>query len=501
MKTAHLFTLLAMAPLFGATSAAAQEPPIDDATPSHAEVDAEVDADVAEAEAEVTEDAAPTVETAAEVAAEREAALPLRTEHRARPDYDGRADPGPDAGEVLLWIPRVIFAPLTLVLDYGIRRPLGWFVTTAERERWDVFLIDMFTWNERRSGLVPTGFVAYGMQPSVGLYFWSNDDIAPGHQIRLNADFGGVDYITGSAAYRILAHDAVMVSVLGDGGTRPDRVFSGIGWDAVSNQYRFRETWVRGAARLQIEPWRESRITVTAGVDARGFDPNGFAWLSNNAPPLSQALDANVFETPAGLERGYTAYRQRLDVAIDSREEEPAPGHGVRLEGHAELAFDVERPNESRWFRYGGAVGGFLDLGGHRVLGLWGLAHFVDPLMNEPVPFTELVEFGGTTDILLSGFLRGQLRGRSGTALTLEYRYPIWTRLDGRLHAGIGNVFDAHLGDFDIERLRASFGFGVATVGEPDSRFELAIAAATSPFVHGVTIDSVQLLVGSRQGF
>lgn len=429
-----------------------------------------------------------------------EADAPI-TAHRVRPDYDARPEPGPDAGEILLWIPRIALFPLTLVLDYGIRRPIGLLVETAERNGWAGLLLDTFTWNDRRSGIVPTFMLAYGLQPSIGLLLFSNDDIAPGHSFGASVAFGGIDYLRASGSYAIASVGSLRLEIRGEGGRRPDRVFSGIGWDAVPVQYRFREAWYEAQIAMRADRfWRESRIELRSGLDGHEFDPDGYAALAPSSRPLSEALAQNVFSRPAGLDQGYAVSRSRVELAIDSREIEPAPGHGVRIEADAELVFDLVDPIGRRWVRWGGGIGSFVDLGHRRVLGLWGIARFADPLGADEIPFTELVALG-EQELLMQGFLRGQLRGRSGAAATLEYLYPIWTHLDGRLHLSIGNTFDEHLRDLRLERLRLSFGLGVATAGTPDRAIEVAIAAGTAPFASGATIDSMQLVVGTRQGF
>src|SRR5690606_4216117 len=53
---------------------------------------------------------------------------------RPVPDY-GRAPESRDPAEALLWIPRVIFAPVHLVLEYLVRLPLGWLLRAVELER------------------------------------------------------------------------------------------------------------------------------------------------------------------------------------------------------------------------------------------------------------------------------------------------------------------------------------------------------------------------------
>ncbi|MCZ7685502.1 MAG: BamA/TamA family outer membrane protein [Sandaracinaceae bacterium] len=205
------------------------------------------------------------------------------------------------------------------------------------------------------------------------------------------------------------------------------------------------------------------------------------------------------YDLPPGIE-GYTAYQQRLRVVIDSREDRPAPGHGVRIEGFVDQGFDLEEPIDRRWIRYGGALGGFLDVGNNRVLGLWGLVRLADPLGSEPVPFVEQIALGGEP-LLMAGFLRGALRGRSAAVATLEYRYPIWVFLDGSLHFSVGNVFDEHFEDFDVERLRMSFGLGFRSIADRDQSFNVLVAFGSEPFVTGANIDSVRIVVGSQQGF
>ena len=56
-------------------------------------------------------------------------------DRRAVPDYDGRPEPT-TAGDIALWVPRVVLFPLYLVSEYLIRRPLGWLISTGEREHW-----------------------------------------------------------------------------------------------------------------------------------------------------------------------------------------------------------------------------------------------------------------------------------------------------------------------------------------------------------------------------
>ena len=172
----------------------------------------------------------------------------------------------------------------------------------------------------------------------------------------------------------------------------------------------------------------------------------------------------------------------------------------MRIEGYTGLGFDLENPVDRRWIQYGGAVGGFLDVGANRIFGLYGIVRFADPLGSAPVPFLEQVNLGGDP-MVMSGFLQNQLVDRSAAVAVLEYRYPIWVWLDGSLHFSVGNVFEEHLSNFDMERLRMSFGFGLRSIGDRDQSFNLLLAFGSEPFDMGAQITSVRLVVGSQQGF
>ncbi len=446
------------------------------------------------------EEAAPAEAGASEPAAPaRQPGEPPSIPRRAVPDYDGRADPGPSPEEIALWVPRILFFPLHVVFEYVLRQPIGWLMTTAEREQWTVFLVDFFTWNDRKAGLVPVGFFDFGLVPSVGLYFWWNDLGAEGNQLRANIGFGGVDWLRATVSDRVRTSRETELAFTVDAWRRPDLIFDGFGWDAdIDRRSRFFHSYVDGTILFRFEPWRESEISFATGVRWNDFGGDGYGFASDD-PPLATAVAQGWYDLPPGIE-GYTAYQQRLRVVIDTREDRPAPGHGMRIEGFVDQGFDLEEPIDRRWIRYGGALGGFLDVGNNRVLGLWGLVRLADPLGSEPVPFVEQIALGGEP-LLMAGFLRGALRGRSAAVATMEYRYPIWVFLDGSLHFSVGNVFDEHFEDFDVERLRMSFGLGFRSIGDRDQSFNVLVAFGSEPFVTGADIDSVRIVVGSQQGF
>jgi hypothetical protein len=416
---------------------------------------------------------------------------------RPRPNYDGRPEPGPRPEDVLVWIPRVIFAPLYFVLELVVRRPLEALASLVERERW----YRVFLWEDQKAGLVPTAFVDFGLQPAVGLYFFWNDLGAPGHRISGHVATGGPDWVLSTLRDRVRLADPgrVELSVAAAGLLRPDRVYQGLGpLSRQDDRARFRRGLVEGAVELSIRPWRRSRVRLAAEISYNTFSADGYA-IGSDDPSLEDAVEAGVLSLPPGFD-GYLAYRQRLVAAIDSREAPPAPGHGVRASALVEQAFDLSRPLDRRWIRYGAALAGFVDVGGERVFSLHVGAELVDPLGPSRVPFTEQVRLGGEP-LRLPGFLREQLIGRSGVVATLRYRYPVWTYLDASMFVATGNVFDAHFRDFALDRLRLSFGLSVQSLdGDEGPSFHLTLAFGTSPFARGLDVQAVRFLFGGRTG-
>lgn len=437
----------------------------------------------------------------ASVQAEPTAPRPA-TERRTVPDYDGRPDPGPTPEEVLIWIPRILFGPIHLVLEYLVRAPVGALLTAAEREEWHLFLADFFTWNRRQAGLVPTAFFDFGFAPSVGLYFFWNDLGAEGHMLRGTASFGGVDFLRASVWDRVLLSRAGRVewSTRVEASTRPDRVFQGLGpLSDQDDRARFRHSFVEGAGRLDIHPWRGSRVSVQVGVGWQSYDPDGYAPVSDD-PSLATAVQNGTFPgLPPGFE-GYVAYRQRVELRLDTREVAPAPRHGVKLEVMAEQGVDLTSAVDRRWVRYGGVASAFVDIANERVISLHVLADLVDPLGAAEVPFLEQATLGASM-LRMPGFLQNQLIGRSAAVATIRYSYPVWVFLDGSLFVSAGNVFDARFAGFDPELLRLAWGFGLASLGDRDHGFELTLAFGTEPFVSGAEIESVRLTVGGQAGF
>ncbi|WP_437935262.1 hypothetical protein [Sorangium sp. So ce341] len=438
----------------------------------------------------------PAPRAAAAPARPRAAAPQAPSARRPLPDYDGRPDEGASAGDALLWVPRVLFFPAYLASEYLVRRPLGYLTVAAEQGEWIEELKDIFTFGPNDTiGIVPTALFDFGFRESVGVYIFYDDLFFPGNELRVHAATGGTDWLRLTIADRIPLDGRAYLKLRGEADTRPDWLFAGIGPRSLERDWaRYAAHSIQGSATVHVDFDAFSFVEAYTGAKAVDFDdiccePTVGWRVANGRYPLPPAFDT-----------GYTAYRIGARAALDSRRPRPERGHGVRLELSGEHAADLERPLQSRWIRYGGSLGGFVDLTGHdRIVSLVLSAAFADPLGPAEVPFTELAELGGGAP--MHGFREGRLRGRSAAAATLEYRYPIWAFLDGTVQVAAGNVFSEHLRDFELDLLRMSFVLGLRTSSARDHSFDVLIGSATETFEQGAGLQELRLLVGASSGF
>lgn len=416
---------------------------------------------------------------------------------RELPDYDHRGKKPTTAGEVALWVPRILLSPIYLLTEYGLRVPLGAGISAAERAHWpEAFYNFFFFGPEHKAGFLPIAFVDFGFRASVGLYVFGDDVLWSGNSVRLHGSTSGSDWLAGVLTDRIAlgAHDEVSFELSGI--HRPDHAFFGLGADSSQrNISRYGETSYVAKVSYDVTAARILRVESGAGVESAHF----YAGRFDEDPSLDERAASGAFAVPPGFE-GYTAVTSQVSAAIDTREPRPAPGSGVRLEADARHGSDVRRNPGARWLKYGGTAVGFVDIDGYnRVLSLALHAELADPLGDLPVPFTEQVTLGGSGP--MRGFFPGRLVARSAAVATLKYRWPIWVWLDGSLQVAAGNVFGDRFADFAFERFRLSSALGIESIGSRDSSFELLFGVGSETFEQRARIDSFRFLIGSNHGF
>lgn len=434
-------------------------------------------------------------------------------DERELPDYDGRPEPT-TASDVLSWVPRVVLFPLYVVSEYVVRLPLGWLVTTAEREKWPALFIDFFTFDDRRGGIVPTFLLDLGLRPSVGVYAFWNDFLVERNDLRLRATWGGSGFWQLRVSDRLRIGDG-QLSLAGAYETRPDNVFYGIGRDQGDERSRYGSTISHLDLSYRQAFFRSSYVRAVG--ELRQVDLDGDPSCCDD-PTVNELVSAGVFDTPPGMDQLYDAAGVTAELVVDSRHPRlpealplasdyvSPPGSGLRLGLRGRVIGVLDQSLASGeeiadlWVNYGGSLGAYLDLTGmQRNVSLTAIVDFVDPIGGGEVPLLDLVTLGGERP--LRGFLANRFLDRSSAVLRFEYRWPIAVWLDGSLLYEMGNVFGAGLEGFGAAELRSSYGFGMAAVGPSDHPFQALIALGTEPYGSGARIDSLRLVFGTTAGF
>ncbi|HJK89342.1 MAG TPA: hypothetical protein RMH85_35685 [Polyangiaceae bacterium LLY-WYZ-15_(1-7)] len=467
-----------LVPLLAPADADAQEGP-----DSHAFTEDRDRSDEAEARASGEEDRA-----------EDEAPSPPDLAPRAVPDYDGRPAAPPSAGRQLLWIPRILFAPLYFLTEFVLRRPLSALSRMAEQSTSDP--LRFFVFGERQQvAIAPTLYIDFGDQPSAGLYLRWNEAGHPSHKMRFYFATWGKDWLRGRVLTRWEpAHERWRFEARFHASRRPDGRFFGIGAESRDEAARYQFRQLDGQLAFEGEPWRATFVTTWAGVREVRFSDDVFAGAT-----IEEQVAQGAYPTPPGYEDGYLIYAQGAEVIFNTRRARPADTSGVLLELRGEHAFDLRDRLARRWFSYGGAAGAYVDLSssGH-VLGVIASASLVEPLAGE-VPFTELPDLGGNGP--MRGFRNGRLRGQSAASVVAQYSWPVWVYLDAIAHVGFGGVWGERFEDFSWDDLRMSFGIGFGAIHSVDHRFDFTLAWGTEPITAGFQVTSFRLALGATFEF
>ena len=425
-------------------------------------------------------------------------ATPTPSPKRPLPDYDGRGPALVRPGDVALWVPRVVLAPVYFASEYLVRRPLSAVVPAAESAELPRKIYDFFTFGPEHSlGFAPVGYYDFGFNPTVGVYAFWNDAGFRGDDWHLHVEAWPSDWLAGSLTERIQIDPRHAVQFRVEGTRRPDRVFYGTGPDTPqSNQSRYGEERLDAGAVYEWRFWRASRLQTGAGLRASNLYDGHYG----TDPSLATVAATGAFALPTGFGGGYAAEYNRASLVLDTREPWPAVGSGVRAEIQGEHGSDLRQSPASGWIRYGALAGAYLDLNRRgRVLGLSVSTLFADPLGERPIPFTELASLGG--DGPMRGYYAGRLVDRSAATAAAHYVWPIAPWLGGTIEAAVGNVFDTHLQGFRTGRLRFSSDIGLSSLGMGDFPIEAIFGLGSETFEQGAKLDSYRLTLSVNHGF
>ena len=449
-------------------------------------------------------------ELEAEITADFQARGQPLTNRREQQNIDSLPEEGVSVEEALLFVPRVVLYPVHIVLEYGVRWPLGRLFTAIEKYRVVEHAVAALTFADGKAGFVPLLTVGGSQASAYGVNFFYHD-LAGGHiDLEVGAQgFPGRNLTVKSEVEARVPNDRWRVGISGGLDRRDDYFFFGVG----------RQPNQRDAARFTM--WETlMRLNFDAGTpdDPAGARLSlGFADRDIRCSTTLERDVCGVDETfsdddlyderipgVAPLNRDHSVLRSELHLYSDSRSERPGSGTGVRLEGFAGGALGVGRADDLAAFRYGGEISGFWDVfGAHqRTVGLRLRAEAVEPVSeSREIPVPELAALGGVE--MMRGFREERFRGRSSLLATLDYRFPVWSFFDGEVFFEAGELAGPGFQNFEPGRLRGAAGIGLRSIdilGRHLS-YDINVAVGTAPFSTGLAVDEFRVNLGTNWGF
>ena len=349
-------------------------------------------------------------------------------EERETPDYDARSESPPSVGDIALWVPRIALFPVHLVLEYGLRWPVGQTTSLLERRGLvEPGLTRLYDPSGPQLGVAPILKIKSERASIFGASLFYRGAFEGTVDLGLDvAGFPGRNFLVRSHLRRRFPPEQLALSLHVATQYRDDHGFWGLGPDVrpeVAHRYSRYDT----SAHLRFEAGPRDR--GTGGHLDIGFSDH----VLRCSPHLSTDLcgrdgtdgtsdDRYDLGTPdlAPFLEDYTLARLRTRLYWDTRSD-PNRGDGLRLELMGGWSHSIG-PNSPRlnFLSYGAEAGGFWNIFGLRdhTLGLRLRTELVHPLGRGLVPIPELPVLGG--DETMRGFSDDQFRGLSTVMATLD---------------------------------------------------------------------------------
>ncbi len=304
---------------------------------------------------------------------------------------------------------------------------------------------------------------AEGLYPKIGT-ITAGSGLAVGPGYRASQRFGGaVDFSTfamGSIKKYWIAEGRMQLPRVAGGHIGLDahvqaydfqeELFFGVGPESARSDlvhYGFRNTVVGGSAAVRPTTW----LTFSGSVD---FLNPRVETATDDAESIGSRFDDS---TAAGLidQPDFTRYETAIDV--DFREPRGNPRAGGRYLFSYQRFDDLAR-NTYSFQRAEADVQHYISLlRNRRIIALRAMASVSDADDGARVPFYYQRTLGGPDD--LRGFHRSRFRDNHALLLQAEYRWEIFTAVDGAIFYDTGKVA-SRVEDLDFRDLESDYGFG-----------------------------------------
>ncbi len=416
---------------------------------------------------------------------------------RTVPDYSGRGPAPTTVLERLAWIPRIALFPVRVVVDYGVRTPVGWLTRFVERSRSTRSVVRRLFLGPPGGGpqYFPIALYDFGSQPSIGVRIvWTDGFLRKGSKLYVKLGTGGLEWWRVDTGVRVGLGEGYAGFDVG-ARRQPDFRFYGLGPrppESAAARFGARKLVAKVGGGLRLREWGEvGAFTAATNTTFRRERYGGDPTIDE------RVAEGKIDSLPVGYPDGFSTVRTGGTFALDTRRRHKRVASGARVDAKLERVWNTDDADQ-RWTRLelrgGGAL--LLDPATERKLTLRLEANFVEGATDEvQIPFLELASVAGKAH--LGGFPTGRLYGESAAALTLDYDWPIAAWLDAHAHLGAGNAFGHRLSGFSAGALRASAGFGVSLAGLTEDRYlEVSTWVGSDPLEDGLEISSFRLIIG-----
>lgn len=356
---------------------------------------------------------------------------------------------------------------------HGATRPVGWAVKYLENR-----YPNLFEGRLPPRGGLPLVDIGGPARVMVGGLLYDNELFGSNHQLQVDGLYGSGN------AFRFSGHYHWPTPV--GPGTDLDlraHVFSNprskfyLGGNA-SDRRRDRTVFVR----------RQADVSASVAVHPPDDLIGGQLQMRYEHFDVDKAEQRLVDLQRSGL-RPVTLVTSTISLGVGKTLGKRRPYFGTELLGQLSYSHEIGG-DRFRYGRYAAELRQYLPVlffPENRRLLLRAQLEQVDPLFGgQSVPFFQQPGLGGQTS--LRGFRHNRFQDTGSFLLTAEYRYPIWSNLDGVLFVDAGQVMP-ELEDIAVDRFHVSYGGGIHLLGSSGLSARLEIAGGPEGVLTIVTVE------------
>lgn len=372
-------------------------------------------------------------------------------------------------GQKLLWLPQtVIMLPLRtvegttnfVINDIIITKPVARIST-------------MFAKVDRVWGFYPV--IGYGSNSGFkgGFAFTSKQVFTKGERLKIKATYSSHNYQRYTIIYSAPNKFGAFKRPYFAAGyrKRPWESFYGVGNDSREPDevtFSLEKAYVGVGWHHLLRP--KVRLNFDGAYHAQnifdGENPDFEGSLDSIASNLSLSTD-DLSDV--------RMYSLGATLSHDWRDNEGQPSQGGFEEISVTLNQGVGRSSDLGYTITRLNIRHYVNIFKKRILALRVLAESIDPVGHTPyVPFYLRRYLGGEND--LRGYRRRRFVDNDLALVSLEYRYPVWLKLDAFLFLDEARVFESITEDFDLTGWRYSAGGGLRVRNDESLILSMQIA-------------------------